>query len=385
MPGSTHALLSPSSAHMWMACTPSAKFSSEFPDQESSYAKEGTDAHSLCEYKLKVALGMEAVDPRSNLDFYNAEMEACSNDYASFVMETLSKLKEICPDLMVMIEQKLDLSAYIPSGYGYGDCIIIADGLMHVVDFKYGLGVMVESKNNPQMLCYALGALELLDALYGIDTISMTVFQPRRENISTWTITRDELLSWANERLVPAARLAINGEGEFQAGEHCRFCKAKAVCRARAEYNLELARYDFKAPDSLDDIEVSAILGRIDSLVTWADDIKEFALKEALSGKHYDGFKIVEGRSVRKYTSEEEAAKAVADAGFDPYEKKVYGITAMTALLGKRRFEEVLGGLVYKAPGKPTLVEESDKRSALGTAIEDFKDIVNEEENHDKQ
>jgi hypothetical protein len=384
MPGSTHALLSPSSAHMWMACTPSAKFSSEFPDQESSYAKEGTDAHSLCEFKLKKALGMDAVDPRPDLSFYDAEMESCSDDYASFVLDTLSKLKETCADPMVMIEQKLDLSAYIPSGYGYGDCVIVADGHMHVVDFKYGLGVMVEAEGNPQMMCYALGALELVDSLYDIDTVSMTVFQPRRENVSTWTITRDELLSWAKEKLVPAAKLAIDGDGDFVAGEHCRFCKAKAVCRARAEFNLELARYDFQMPQSLDDTEIAAILGRLDALVSWADDVKEYALKEALSGQHYEGFKVVEGRSVRKYTSEEEAAKAVVEAGYDPYEKKVYGITAMTALLGRKRFEEVLGGLVYKAPGKPTLVDESDKRPALDTAKEDFKTIVNEEENHDK-
>ncbi|MFA6845528.1 MAG: DUF2800 domain-containing protein [Sphaerochaetaceae bacterium] len=384
MPGSTHALLSPSSAHMWMACTPSAKFSSEFPDQESPYAKEGTDAHSLCEFKLKKALGLDAVDPRGDLGFYDAEMEACSDDYAPFVLDTLSKLKETCPDPMVMIEQKLDLSAYIPSGYGYGDCVIVADGQMHVVDFKYGLGVMVEAEGNPQMLCYALGALELVDSLYDINTISMTVFQPRRENVSTWTLSREELLSWANEKLVPAAKLAIEGKGDFVAGEHCRFCKAKAVCRARAELNLELARYDFQMPQSLDDTEIAAILGRLDALVSWADDIKEYALKEALSGKHYDGFKVVEGRSVRKYTSEDEAAKAVTEAGYDPYEKKVYGITAMTALLGRKRFEEVLGSLVYKAPGKPTLVDESDKRPTLDTAKEDFKTVVNEEENHDK-
>jgi hypothetical protein len=226
--------------------------------------------------------------------------------------------------------------------------------------------------------------LELVDSLYDINSVSMTVFQPRRENVSTWTITRDELLSWANEKLVPAAKLAIDGNGDFVAGEHCRFCKAKAVCRARAEFNLELARYDFQMPESLDDTEIAAILGRIDALVTWADDIKEFALKEALSGKHYDGFKVVEGRSVRKYTSEDEAAKAVTEAGYDPYEKKVYGITAMTALLGRKRFEEVLGSLVYKAPGKPTLVSQSDKRPALDTAKEDFKTVVNEEENHDK-
>lgn len=383
MPGSDHALLSPSSAHMWMACPPSAKFSAQFEDKGSDYAQEGTDAHTLCQYKLERALGRDVVDPRGKLSFYDGEMEACSEDYAAFVMETLFQAKTACPDPLVFIEQKLDLQRYIEEGFGYGDCLIIADGLLHVIDFKYGLGVLVSADNNPQMLCYALGALALVEALYDIDTVRMTIFQPRRENVSTTEISREDLMGWANDKLSPAARRAYAGEGEFTAGSHCQFCKAKAVCRARADYNLELARYDFTEPAALDDIEIAAVLTRVDGLVSWASDVKDYALKQALMGKHYDGFKVVSGRSSRKYTDEIAVAKVVEDAGFDPFEKKLLGITAMTAALGKKRFEEVLGTLVYKAPGKPALVEESDKRPALNMTSDDFTEQIMEEKEHD--
>ena len=372
MPGSNHALLSPSASHIWIKCPRAARLSEGIADQGSDYAKQGTCAHSLCEYKLSKALGQAAEDPREALEFYDQEMENCSSDYADFVMETLQELKKNCPDPVVLIEQKLDFSKWVPDGFGYGDCILVADRKVHVIDYKHGEGVLVESEKYCQMMCYALGAINLLDELYDIDSVSMTIFQPRRANVSTWTITKAELLSWAENTLMPAAQLAFKGEGQFCAGDHCRFCKAKNICRARAEYNLELARYDFAMPDSLEDAEISAILEKVDSFITWASDIKEYALTQALNGKRYEGFKVVEGRSVRKYTNEEDAAIAVQKAGFDPYEKNILGITAMTRLLGKKKFEEVLGDLVFKAPGKPALVPESDKRPALSSAKQDF-------------
>ena len=243
-----------------------------------------------------------------------------------------------------------------------------------MIDFKYGEGVLVDARDNSQMMCYALGAINLLDNLYDISSVSMTIFQPRRENVSTWTQDKFELFGWADSVLKPAADLAYKGEGTFCAGEHCRFCRARATCRARAEYNLELARYDFAMPDTLEDDEISAILSKIDSLTSWAADIREYALTQALSGKHFEGFKVVNGRSVRKYTSETDVAKAVTDAGFDPFERSILGIKAMTKLLGKRRFEEILGQFVIKAPGKPTLVPESDKRQAASSAKDDFSE-----------
>lgn len=224
------------------------------------------------------------------------------------------------------------------------------------------------------MMCYALGALELFDGIYDINEIQMTIFQPRRENISIYTISKSELLRWADEVLAPTAKLAYAGEGEFKAGEHCQFCKVKATCRKRAEYNLELARYDFEMPPVLDDTEISVILGKIDSLVSWASDIKEHALQQALSGVHYDGFKVVEGRANRKYSNEAAVVAVVAEAGYDPYEKKVLGITAMTSLLGKKKFEEVVGSYIVRPQGKPALVPESDKRPAMNTAYEDFSE-----------
>lgn len=214
----------------------------------------------------------------------------------------------------------------------------------------------------------------MFDGIYKIERITLAIYQPRWENISLYEMGKDELLTWANETLAPAAKLAQEGKGEFKAGNHCQFCKAKASCRKRAEYNLELARYDFEMPAILEDTEVAAILPRIENLVSWAGDVKEYALQKALSGTKFDGFKVVEGRSNRKYTDEEAVAKTVKDAGFDPYEQKLLGITAMSQVLGKKKFEELLGGLVYKPAGKPVLVPDSDKRPAMNTAADDFKD-----------
>ena len=223
------------------------------------------------------------------------------------------------------------------------------------------------------MMLYALGALELFDGIYDIDTVRMTIYQPRRENVSVCVMEKDDLLQWAYNDLMAKAKLAYDGEGEFNAGEHCRFCKAKVVCRKRAEYNLELAKYDFEMPATLEDDEIAAILIKADELAAWAADVKEFALQQALSGVKYDGFKIVEGRSNRKYTDENAVADTVKKAGFDPYEPKLLGITAMEKLLGKKKFAEILNRLVEKPQGKPALVPETDKRPPMNTAAEDFK------------
>lgn len=373
MPGQ-HALLSPSSAHRWLNCPPSAKLCASVKDVSSTYAQQGTDAHELCQYKLEKALGIDSKNPADSLSYYDEEMETCANDYAAFIMETLADIRKTCPDPVVLIEQRLDFSRYVPQGFGRGDCVIIADGTMHVIDFKYGLGVLVSAENNPQMLCYALGALELLDSLYDFDKISMTIFQPRRESISTHIISKEDLISWAENTLAPAAKLAIEGKGEFKAGDHCQFCKIKATCRKRAEYNLEMARYDFEMPVNLTIEEITLILDKVDQLSSWAEDIKEYALSEALKGTSFDGYKVVAGRSIRKYSDESAVAAAVIAAGADPYEKKLLGITAMTSLLGKKKFEAILGGLVVKPQGKPVLVKSDDKRPEYNSVINDFNE-----------
>jgi len=369
-----HAILSASSSHRWLNCPPSARLSESYVDKESDYAAEGTEAHTLCEYKLRLALGLEPNNPTENLLYYNEEMEACANDYATYIMECLAEAKETCRDPIVLIEQKLDFSRFVENGFGTGDCVIITDGTLQIVDYKHGQGVLVEAEKNPQMMLYALGALELFDGIYDVNTVSMTIFQPRRDNVSTYTVSKELLYQWAEEVLKPTAELAFAGKGEYQCGEWCGFCKAKNECRARYVHNMQLARYDFKLPPLLEDGEIEEILGKLDGLISWANDIKEYALKTAVSGKEWNGWKLVEGRSNRKYTNEVTVSDAVANAGFDPFEHKIMGVTAMTTLLGKKRFEEILGGFIEKPQGKPTLVPESDKRPSINTAKQDFKE-----------
>lgn len=374
-----HAYLSASASHRWLACPPSAKLCANILDQASEYAQQGTDCHELCAYLVEKALGREVIDPTENLTYYDAEMQNCAEEYRNYVLEQIEAAKEFCKDPQVMIEQRLDFSRWVENGFGTGDCVIVADEVLQIIDYKHGLGVLVsagddEHGGNSQMMCYALGALEVFGDIYDINQIKMTIFQPRRDNISTYTISKDDLLKWADEVLAPTAQLAYVGEGEFKAGDHCTFCKVKATCRKRAEYNLELAKYDFEMPATLDNTEIAAILEKVDEMISWGNDIKEYALQQAQSGVHFEGWKVVEGRSNRKYTDEAAVAFAVKDAGFDPYEKKLLGVTAMSTLLGKKKFEELLGGLIYKPPGKPALVPESDKRPAMNTAIDDFKE-----------
>ncbi len=370
-----HALLSASASHRWLNCPPSVRLCESYEDKGSDYAAEGTDAHTLCEYKLKTALGINAKDPTISLTYYNEEMEECANGYAAYILELVESAKQNCTDPVILIEQRLDFSRYVEGGFGTGDCVVIADGTLHIVDYKHGQGVLVEAEDNPQMKLYALGALEIFDGIYDIDTVSMTIYQPRRDNVSTHTVFKESLYQWADEVLKPTAELAYAGEGEFNCGEWCQFCKAKHDCRARTERNMELARYEFKLPPLLSEDDVEDILGKIDDLISWASDIKDYALQAAISGKQWNGWKLVEGRSNRKYTDEAAVAEAVSVAGFDPYEHKVLGITAMTSLLGKRRFEEIIGSFIEKPQGKPTLVPESDKRPAIYTAQQDFNEI----------
>ncbi len=369
-----HALLSASSSHRWLSCPPSARLSENYEDRSSDYAAEGTAAHLLCEYKLKRALGLDTKDPRADLSYYNQEMEECADGYAAYILELVEAAKRTCSDPVVLIEQRLDYSRYAEGGFGTGDALVIADGVLHVVDYKHGQGVLVEAEKNPQMMLYGLGALEIFDCLFDIDTVSMTIYQPRRNNISSYTMSKEELYQWAEEELKPKAKLAYAGGGEFLCGEWCKFCKAKHECRARAEHSMELAQYDFKLPPLLEDDEVESILSKIDELISWAGDIKSYALQAALGGKKWSGWKLVEGKSNRKYTDKAAVAAAVEKAGFDPYEQNIKGITAMEKTLGKAKFSELLGDLIEKPPGKPTLVPESDKRPAINTAQQDFKE-----------
>ena len=375
-----HSPLSPSSAFRWIKCTPSAKLNAALPDSTSEYALQGTAAHTLCEYKLQKLLGKDAKDPTENLTYFDAEMADCTDSYQQYVSERIEKAKQFCKDPIVLVEQKLDFSKWVPQGFGTGDCVIVADNVLTVIDFKYGVGVLVEAEQNPQMMCYALGALALFDSIYDIENVVMTIFQPRRDNISTYELSKKELLQWADEILSPAAQLAAKGEGEFKAGKHCRFCKVKATCRNRAEYNLERARYDFEMPANLEDTEIEVILSKADELAAWCSDIKEYAFQQALNGKQWNGWKLVEGRSVRKYINEDAVAETVKNAGYDPYEHKVLGITAMTRMLGKAKFENLLSSFIEKPTGKPALVPKSDKRPSIDKAVQAADDFKEENE-----
>ncbi|SEK92034.1 Protein of unknown function [Ruminococcus sp. YRD2003] len=367
----SHALLSPSSSERWINCPPSAK-ENVGGDTGSSYAQQGTDAHALCEYKVKKALGFNVRDPTEDLTYFDEEMAESTDAYCEFVMEQVQAARESCADPLVLVEQRLDFTRWVAESFGTADCIVVADGVMTVIDFKYGLGVLVEAERNSQMRMYALGALNLFESLYDINTIRMIIFQPRRDNVSTAEVTTEDLFRWADDVLIPAAALAATGDGDYKAGKHCQFCKIKATCRKRAEYNLQLAQYDFAVPDTLADDEISMILDRADTFIGWVNDVKEYALEQAISGKCYPGFKVVEGRSNRRYTNTDAVAAVVTDAGYDPFEKKLMGVTAMTKLLGTKKFNTLLGSLIEKPKGKPTLVPESDKRPAW--TIDDFKE-----------
>ncbi|KNF08416.1 hypothetical protein CLPU_7c00440 [Gottschalkia purinilytica] len=377
---SDHAVLSASGAHRWLNCLPSARLELEFVNNESSAAAEGTAAHALCEHKLKKALHMRSKRPVS---IYNSdEMEEHSDAYVEFVMEQLELAKQSCTDPLILIEQRLDFSCYVPQGFGTGDCIIIADRKLHIIDFKYGMGVLVDAVDNPQMKLYALGTLEIYDSLYDIEEVSMTIFQPRRENVSTWTIRVEDLKAWAEKELKPKAKKAYDGEGEYLPGEWCTFCRAAVKCRARAEEKLKLAQSEFKLPPLLMDSEIEEVLSKLSDLTKWANEIIAYATDAAVNhGKEWHGFKVVEGRSVRKYKDEDAVAEVAKANGYkDIFRQSLITLTEMERLMGKSKFEKILGDLIYKPPGKPTLVPLSDKRPAMNVsnAKNEFNEITEE-------
>ena len=375
MPPKKHAILAASSAHRWLNCTPSARLEQEFEEHSTEAAQEGTAAHALAEHKLRKALKLQTRKPKSEYD--SDEMDAYTDGYVAYVLEAYESAKQHCPDALLLIEQRLDFSNYVQDGFGTGDALIVADDVLNIIDFKFGQGILVEAEENPQMMLYALGALNIFDALYDISTVAMHIYQPRRENISVWTISVEELQAWAEQTLKPLAEKAFEGEGEYKSGEWCTFCKAAMRCRARAEENLKLAQHEFKLPPLLSDAEIGVVLNKLDALIKWANDLKDYAQDEALNhGKQWPGWKLVEGRSIRKYTDEDAVIEAANKAGYkDIFKKTLLPITEMEHLMGKQSFTDILGKLVHKPDGKPTLVPESDKRPAINNVKTDFNNV----------
>lgn len=385
MPG-VHSILSASGAARWTACTPSAQLESQFEEEQSSYAAEGTFAHAMAELILRYNNGEMTkkafstwLNKMKTNEFYSQELQDYVEDYVKSVWEIVNETRAVCPDALVLFEQRLDFSEYVPEGFGTGDVVIVADDLVNIIDLKYGKGVGVSAEGNPQLRLYGVGAYLEHSMLYDIQRVRMTIIQPRLENISSEELPEEELLSWAENEIKPKAQLAIAGEGEFKVGDHCRFCKARKTCRARAEYNLELAKLEFQNPELLSDAEIGEVLGRADELARWVTDITGYALEQALKGTRFPGWKLVEGRSNRKYEDEELVKMRLLDAGYRKDDilkpEELLGITALEKFLGKKCFAEKLGDLIIRPAGKPVLVVESDKRPELSTttsAKDDF-------------
>lgn len=380
---SSHALLSPSSASRWLACTPSARLEEQFPDNSGEAAKEGTLAHELGEHLIKLRAGQikkiefNRVVKKIKADpMYSAEMREYAEGYAAFVLDRYMAQG----DASLQVEAKLDLTEYVPESFGTGDAIVVSDNTLDIIDLKYGKGVKVSAVENKQMMCYALGALLLYDLVYDIQTVRMTIYQPRLDNVSEWIMPADELRTWGHNVLKALATQAFNGEGEYTPGEHCRFCRAKAQCQALADENMKITKYEFQEPALLSEDEIADILQQSSRVKSWLVSVEEYALSEAANnGRTWPGLKLVEGRSNRMYKDQDKVVEALRAAGYDDaiiYDRSLLGITAMEKAISKTQFDTILGDLVIKPQGKLTLVPLSDKRPAyngLDSAINDFK------------
>lgn len=404
-----HALLSASSAHRWLACTASPHFEENFPSGTSSYAEEGTLAHAICElYAQKYFTAMtkrkfnSELKKLRELPHYSEEMLQTAQAYVDYLK---CKALEYQTKPYVTQEVRVDFSDYVPDGFGTCDCVMIGGDTLHITDYKHGKGVAVSAMNNPQMRLYALGALKMFEPVFGdsIKTVSMGICQPRLSNEPNEEVMSTEsLIAWG-EKIKPIAEEAYNGPGAFHPGEHCRFCRGRAQCRARAEYNTAFEDFkdcaiagksDFESqriapearkilglPPMLSDEEVADLLIRAEGLVQWYADLKEYATQALLGGKEIPGWKLVAGKSNRTFKSVEEAFKKVTDAGYDEallYEKKPITLTGVEKLLGKNDFDRILASCVIKPLGKPTLVPLSDKREPYSSAAADFSGVKSE-------
>lgn len=382
-----HAKLSPSAADRWIHCPGSIRLSEQCPPPGSTdYADEGTAAHALAEckilcgiYPLGDAKLTEHFDRARASEYYCGEMEEATDYYADRVQEIYAGALAKDPSAELMVEQRFSLDDWIPGCFGTSDAVVIGDGTIEVIDLKYGKGIRVEAEGNPQLRLYGLGAATLFGEIYDLERVRMTIIQPRLDHISTEELPLADLQLWAEEVVAPAAKLANKKDAPLSCGDWCKWCPAKAVCRKRAETQLELAKYDFLPPDLLEPDEIGDILRKAEDLQKWAADVQAYAFQQALDGEHYDGWKLVEGRSTRKYADDVKVAEALQAAGWPEaslYERKLYGITAMEKIVGKKKLTEILGDLIIKPAGKPVLVPDSDKRPEYNTAASAAADFT---------
>ena len=378
-----HAELPPSSAERWKNCPGSVALSKQFPqDTTSTYAEEGTHAHSVAELKLRYRLGeitkaqyTRKMNQLKKSEYWCGEMDEATDYYVDAVMEMLA---EAGTGAELLIEQRFGLDEWVPESFGTSDAVIINDETIRVIDLKYGKGVKVDAKNNAQLRLYGLGASGLFEWLYMFDKVKTVIIQPRLDHISTEEIPLEELRLWAEKEIRPAAEMALAGTDYTKCGDWCQWCPARATCRTRAEYCLELAKEEFTDPPLLMPDEIGEVLRRAEAIKKWVSEIQDYALQQALAGEHYEGWKVVEGRSNRKYADEVKVAETLRGIGYDDamlYERKLLGITAMEKLVGKKKLTETLGELIIKPEGKPVLVPESDKREALNTAAQAAADF----------
>lgn len=368
-------LFSPSASARLLTCPGSSKASEGIPEQMSLFAEEGHDAHALAEIRLCEKLGLETKEKIEDLVWYGPEMEDYINEYVSYVMEHVTEAQRKCKDATVLIEQKVAAPKYDESLFGSTDVAIIADSTLTIIDLKYGRGVQVSAKENTQEMCYGLCAMETFGSLYDIEKIKLCIFQPRLKNVSEWELSVDELYKWADGVLKPGIQKIKEGSDEFHPSRHCTFCKAKPICKALRDKNLELAKLEFTPAFLMSDTEIEEVLDKSEDFINWINSVKEYALQNAMNGKRYDHYKLVEGRANRKYVDDEAVIKCVKAAGFNPFEEKLLSITQMQGMLGKAKFEELLGGLVVKPKGKPTLVKRDDKRPEVNLIEADFKNV----------
>lgn len=384
-----HALLSVSGSSRWMNCPPSARLEDSIPDKGSTvFADEGTLAHEIGETMLRATVEGwptskldKALLALSRHELYYDGMEDEVAMYVDFCLdEYKSAHQRTKGSAQILIEQRIDLIEFIPEGFGSNDCVILADSTMYVIDLKFGRGVRVNAQDNSQLKLYAVGAYHANEMAYDIDTVVMVIVQPRLDHISIAEISVGELMDWADNEVRTSAQLAHEGKGEFKVGDHCKWCKAKPICRAYGEFAQEFAAREFEVDKTLSDTEILEIYGKLHLLTDYVSSMNEYVLSEALGGKQWPGYKLVEGRSVRRWSDEGKAIEVLTtQKGFtedDILNKKLKGIGEIEKLVGKKEFPDLLDGAWAKPEGKPTLVPETDKRPVWSpaTAADDFAD-----------